>query len=148
MFGLVLAALYVAFTMVTSGTSLEVAFVATLPFLWWWHIAWLSVIAVFALGVFLVGIIAMMGCKSGAERGVGAAISFVGVPILCIMMAFTACLFLGGVHCMDQATHSYNVDSVDVEANPGPALLPYDMWDKQLFWVGAGLYGLGVLGSK
>ena len=135
MFGLILAALYVAFAMVSHETTMETAAMWTMPFLWVWHIIWLAVFACIVGVVFLIsGGATALG--KGEVRAMGAAGMFVATPILMILGSIGGALFLGGVYCVGE--------SIAVCPDTGGAL-PFAQWNTQLFIIGCVLYGLGAL---
>jgi len=135
MLGLILAMLYVAFTMVTSGSTMEVAVASTMPFLWWWHIVWLSVFGLIVLVVFLLGCLGMVA-GDGETKLIGAAGSFVAAPLMLVLGAIGGALFLGGVYCVS--------DSITIDPETGQAAA-FSAWNMQMFTIGCILYGIGCL---
>lgn len=137
MFGLILSALYVAFTMVTTKVSAEVAIASTMGFLWYWHCVFAIVFGIIVAIVFLVSCGALAFGNS-STRGIGACGVFIGTPILLIAGAISVSLFLGGVYCVD-ASIAYDSETGTV--------LPFTDWDSQLMIMGCVLYTLGILGQ-
>jgi len=131
MLGLILAVLYVAYSMVTTGASAETAFAATLPFLWYWHVTWAVIFGILVGLLFLISFIALFGKKTA---GLGALGMFVASPLVLVLGALGSALFLGGVYCVDQA----------IPMADGTAA-PFAEWNIQLFVVGCILYGLACL---
>ena len=135
MLGLVLAALYVAYC-VAQSTTAEAAIASTMPFLWYWHLVFVCIFGVIVLIVFLVGLGMTVFGDSGGTKGAGLVVSFLGAPLMIVLGAIGAGLFLGGVYCMNAA--------IAVCPDTG-AVQSFDAWNMQLFITGAVLYGIGVI---
>ena len=131
MFGLILAALYVAYNMAANGTTAETAMASTLPFLWWWHIVFVVLLGVIAFIVFLVSLGVMCSKGNGA---MGAAGAFLLTPLVIILGAISSALFLGGVYCAELAIPMTETGAA-----------PFSEWNMPLFVVGCVLYGIAVL---
>jgi len=95
MLGLILALLYVAYSVVVSGIAVNIAVASTLGFLWTWHIVWTCVWALVLLVFFIIGIV--------TGRGVGALIFLVAVPLIAVIVAIHQTLFLGAVAVASRA---------------------------------------------
>ena len=126
MFGLILAALYVAFSVLFYDTNAGVAVESTLPFLWYWHMTFAVIKAVIWLIVPIIGIgLGTFADKTDAKLvGLG---MLLGSPILLVLMAISSALFLGGI---------YGIDS---------GLQGGEVVNQSHLVIGSILYGLGAL---
>jgi hypothetical protein len=136
MFGLILAMLYVAFSMVTSGSTAEVAFASTMPFLWYWHCIFACIFAGIVSIIFVIGLGATIFGDDAETKGIGIAAMFVGTPLLLIIGALGSVLFLGGTYCV--------WSSIAMDPETGGAA-EFALWNIPLFVVGCVLYGIGAL---
>ncbi len=125
MFGLILAGLYVAYSVVFNNVQLTPAVESTLGFLWWWHIAFSCVGLLIGLLIPLIGSLIAIGGK-GKERAAGAAVVLAS-PIILVLILFAQILFLGGVYAVDNGIENGEV------VNQGSVI------------VGAALYGFAIL---
>ncbi len=135
MFGLVIAALYAAYSMVATKVTAEVAVASTMGFLWYWNLAFAVICGIIVAIIFLVSCGAIV-FGSGGAKGIGALGALVGTPLLLWLGAIGAALFLGGVYCFNGAI-AYNPDT--------GAVLPFAAWNGQLMVMGCILYALGAL---
>jgi hypothetical protein len=100
MFGLILAALAVAYQMLMKNTEPVVAVESVLPFLWYWHMTWACVKFCVWLIVPVLGGLFGIGGSTRGERNAGVGFLLVSPFILCLMM-ISSILFLGGVYGLD-----------------------------------------------
>jgi hypothetical protein len=135
MFGLILAALWIAFGVATAGITLHAGVASALPFLWVWHIIWACVFGLVVFIIFCISGVATIGGK-GEVRGAGAIGMFAVTPLLILLVVIGSALFLGGVYCVDA--------SVATCPETG-AVLPFDQWNSSMLVMGCVLYGLGLL---
>jgi len=135
MFGLVLAALYVAYSMVVTKVAAEVAVASTVGFLWYWHLTFACIFGAIVAVIFLVSCGAIV-FGSGEVKGVGALGALVGTPLLLLVGAIGSVLFLGGVYCFGEAI------AYDPETG---AVLPFAAWNVPFMVIGGILYALGAL---
>jgi hypothetical protein len=120
MLGLILAALYVAFSLVAHDTQPVAAVESTLGFLWYWHV----LLALVGLLVPLGGMVLASG--SGTDRVAGLSL-LAGSPVILLLLLLIPGLFLGGVYCVDNGIQSGEI------VNQNHVV------------VGGILYGLGIL---
>jgi len=135
MCGLILAALYVAFSMVYHNTTMETATMWSMSFLWYWHLVMLCILGLIAAAIFIVGGTATI-CGKAKVRAVGAVGAFLITPLIVIFGSISGMLFLGGVYCVES--------SIAVCSETGEAL-PFAQWNTQMFIMGCVLYGIGAL---
>ena len=99
MFGLVLAAIYVAFHVLFSNSELLSAFEKTLPFLWYWHMIFTVFKAIVWILLPICGVfLSVAGDHKEKVAGVG---MLVASPILLIVFSVSSILFLLGVYGID-----------------------------------------------
>lgn len=130
MFGLVFAALWVAFCVVINKSSVDLSVISALSFLWYWHITWGCVKCVLPVGSLLIGMFGAIFGESSGERLAFAGGGLAVAIILVVAIAITSALFLGGVYCFQEAV-------VDGK--------PIQDWDATYMIIGGVLYGVGCL---
>jgi hypothetical protein len=135
MLGLILAMLYVAWSMVTSGSTMEVAVASTMPFLWYWHLVFACIFGTIVVIVFLLGLLGMLAGDDETKM-LGAAGSFIAAPLMLVLGAIGSALFLGGVFCVSE--------SITIDPETGQAAA-FSAWNMQMFVLGCILYGIGLL---
>jgi len=109
MFGLVLAAIYVAFHVLFSNMEPLVAVEKTLPFLWGWHM----IFAVFKTVVWMLfpilgSILAFAGDNKEKATGVGL---LAATPIFLIIFSLSSTLFLLGVYGVDSGIEGGSINN-------------------------------------
>jgi len=106
MYSLMLAALYVACRVLFSNMEPVAAVERTLPFLWYWHLAFAIIKFIVWLLIPLFG--AAVASSNDRERLAGAAI-LVASPFVLVMFLFASTLFLGGVYGLDSGIQEGSV---------------------------------------
>jgi hypothetical protein len=99
MFGLILAAVYVVWKIMTSDIEPLYVFENTLGFLWCWHMTFLVIKGVIWLIVPLVG--ALFGVAGNRDEKFAGIAAVVLSPLLLFIMAISSVLFIGGVYSLD-----------------------------------------------
>lgn len=99
MFGLILAAIYVAYNVLVSNAEPLSAFENTLGFLWTWHIIFAASKAIIWLIVPVVG--AIFGVVGDSNEKIAGVTAVVLSPLLLFAMSITSILFLSGVYALD-----------------------------------------------
>lgn len=99
MFGLILAAMYVACRIMFSDTEPLVAFENTLGFLWYWHMTFFVIKTIIWMIVPLVSV--LFGVVGDREEKMAGIAALVVSPLLLFIIMISSVLFIGGVYSLD-----------------------------------------------